>query len=141
MTIVPAFAPPVVGAAILAVANAINSAEQLDRYYREHQAIIDSAANQIVAGGQTLGDAVRNIREWLPRPPPGQRLRGQDPRFQSPQGPTVLSIVDARKKATPHLVKRLRTPNATGQRVPYFRFTVRRTYPRRYRRRRFVRRF
>lgn len=140
MTIVPAGAIGAtgIGQLLSGALSAIQSAEQLRQFAIDHPDLVDGAQHIVLQAANTLGDTVRSISERIPRPPPGQRLRINDARYETPQGGSVRPV-----NATPHVVKRLRDNydlNAGGARGGLH-FTVRRTFPRRYRRRRFARRY
>lgn len=138
MSIATVAAPGGFGLIVHSLAVGLEAARQADTWYRDNREFLDTASSIIQHSGERASAAVQQVQTAL-RPGPqavtnrlGQsrrdRLRDRDR-----NDPSQVRITN---------YYRLRgSGRQAGGSVPRFRFAVRRTYPRRYRRRGSVRRF
>lgn len=144
MTIVAAVAPPGVSALLASISTGLQSAQQLDRWYRDNREFLDNAASVVQSATGTVSNVVQYLSQDEPLSFMLQTRRDairSGSRFETPEGPTSLSVGSKRLRISPRRDwwAFMRGTGAQPNRRS-FRFSVRRTYPRSYRRRRSLRR-
>lgn len=144
MTIVAAVAPPGVSALLASISTGLQSAQQLDRWYRDNREFFDTATQVIQSASGTASNVVQYLSQDEPLSFMLETRRDairSGSRFETPDGPTSLSVGSKRLRISPRRdwFSFLRGAGAQSKRRR-FRFSVRRTYPRSYRRRRSLRR-
>lgn len=140
MTIVAAVAPPGVSALLASISTGLQSAQQLERWYRDNREFLDSASAVVQSAAGRVNNVVSFLSQDEPLALAVTAAREGWSHYETPQGPTSLSVTNARGKRLRISPRRDWWQTGPQSKRRRFRFSVRSTYPRTYRRRRSLRR-